>query len=57
MQTVARELNIEYYSMFNFLNVQYEKSNAQGLWADSLHLNDIGARFLMNQINSHFLEV
>ena len=57
MQTVARELNIEYYSMFNFLNVPYEKSNAQGLWADSLHLNDIGARFLMNQINSHFLEV
>ncbi|MDE1587413.1 GDSL-type esterase/lipase family protein [Klebsiella quasipneumoniae] len=57
MQSVARELNIEYYSMFNFLNVPYAKSNAQGLWADSLHLNDTGARFLMNQINSIFLEV
>ncbi|MDE1598595.1 SGNH/GDSL hydrolase family protein [Klebsiella quasipneumoniae] len=57
MQRVAQELGIEYFSMFDYLDVPYAKSNAQGLWADSLHLNDIGARFLMNQINSHFLEV
>ncbi|HBW4866590.1 TPA: hypothetical protein ME601_004178 [Klebsiella pneumoniae] len=57
MKAVAYALNVEFYSMYDFLNVPYAKSNAQGLWSDALHLNTNGARFLMNQINDHFMEI
>lgn len=57
MQEVATTLGVEFYSLFDFLNVPYAKSNAQGLWSDALHFNANGARFLMNQINEHFLEI
>lgn len=57
MQAVAATLGVDFYSMFDFLNVPYAKSNAQGLWNDALHLNANGARFLMNQINDHFMEI
>lgn len=56
MRDVALELKTEYYSMYDFLNASYAKSNAQGLWLNGLHLNSSGARYLLNQINKYFLE-
>ncbi|MEY7557822.1 SGNH/GDSL hydrolase family protein, partial [Klebsiella pneumoniae] len=56
MRDVAINKGVEFYSMYDFMNTSYAKSNAQGLWKDNLHLNNVGARFLLNQLNKYFLE-
>ncbi|HBQ4798613.1 TPA: hypothetical protein NRN36_005440, partial [Klebsiella pneumoniae] len=56
MRDVAINEGIEFYSMYDFMNTSYAKSNAQGLWKDNLHLSNVGARFLLNQLNKYFLE-
>ncbi|CAI2121063.1 Domain of uncharacterised function (DUF3448) [Serratia fonticola] len=56
MDDVAKSLKVEFYSMFDHMNTSWAKSNAQGMWVDSLHLSNGGARFLLNQLNSYFLE-
>nr|WP_269562970.1 GDSL-type esterase/lipase family protein [Klebsiella pneumoniae] len=56
MRDVAINEGVEFYSMYDFMNTSYAKSNAQGLWKDNLHLSNVGARFLLNQLNKYFLE-
>ncbi|SBG50141.1 flagellar biosynthesis%2C cell-distal portion of basal-body rod [Klebsiella pneumoniae] len=56
MRDVAINKGVEFYSMYDFMNTSYAKSNAQGLWKDNLHLSNVGARFLLNQLNKYFLE-
>ncbi|EPY7349655.1 GDSL-type esterase/lipase family protein [Klebsiella pneumoniae] len=56
MRDVAINEGVEFYSMYDFMNTSYTKSNAQGLWKDNLHLSNVGARFLLNQLNKYFLE-
>ncbi|HBQ3252249.1 MULTISPECIES: GDSL-type esterase/lipase family protein [Klebsiella] len=56
MRDVAINAGVEFYSMYDFMNTSYSKSNAQGLWKDNLHLSNVGARFLLNQLNKYFLE-
>lgn len=56
MRDVAVNAGVEFYSLYDFMNTAWTKSNAQGLWLNSLHLSNVGARFLLNQLNSHFLE-
>ncbi|MGK1636597.1 Uncharacterised protein [Klebsiella pneumoniae] len=56
MRDVAINAGVEFYSMYDFMNTSYAKSNAQGLWKDNLHLSNVGARFLLNQLNKYFLE-
>ncbi|MCQ8649247.1 SGNH/GDSL hydrolase family protein [Klebsiella pneumoniae] len=56
MRDVAVSAGVEFYSLYDFMNTAWTKSNAQGLWLNSLHLSNVGARFLLNQLNSHFLE-
>ncbi|HIH8965351.1 SGNH/GDSL hydrolase family protein [Serratia marcescens] len=57
MRSVASQLGVEFFSMYDFLNVGYSKSNAAGLWIDNLHLNSNGARYLFNQLNKKILGV
>ena len=38
------------------MDTSYAKSSAEGLWKDSLHLSDVGAVSLFNQLNHYFLE-
>ncbi|HFT3657329.1 TPA: GDSL-type esterase/lipase family protein [Klebsiella variicola] len=56
MRDVSINAGVEFYSMYDFMNTSYAKSNAQGLWKDNLHLSNVGARFLLNQLNKYFLE-
>ncbi|WP_193312494.1 SGNH/GDSL hydrolase family protein [Raoultella ornithinolytica] len=56
MRDVAVNAGVEFYSLYDFMNTAWTKSNAQGLWLNSLHLSNVGARFLLNQLNSHILE-
>ncbi len=56
MREVAINEGVEFYSMYDCMNTSYAKSNAQGLWKDNLHLSNVGARFLLNQLNKYFLE-
>nr|WP_162994869.1 GDSL-type esterase/lipase family protein [Klebsiella variicola] len=56
MRDVAINEGVEFYSMYDFMNTSYAKSNAQGLWKDNLHLSNVGARFILNQLNKYFLE-
>ncbi len=56
MRDVAINEGVEFYSMYDYMNTSYAKSNAQGLWKDNLHLSNVGARFLLNQLNKYFLE-
>ncbi|WP_425354637.1 SGNH/GDSL hydrolase family protein [Klebsiella pneumoniae] len=56
MRDVAINEGVEFYSMYDFMNTSYAKSNTQGLWKDNLHLSNVGARFLLNQLNKYFLE-
>lgn len=55
MREVANEQGVEFFSLYDVMDTTYSKSNAQGLWADNLHLNSTGARFLFNQLNTKFL--
>lgn len=55
IRSVASSLGVDFFSMYDFLNVSYSKSNGAGLWIDNLHLNSNGARYLFNQINKQFL--
>lgn len=55
MREVAISLNVEFYSLYDFMDTTYAKANAQGLWKDNLHLSNVGARFLLNQLNMRFL--
>lgn len=56
MRDVAITAGVEFYSLYDFMNTTYAKSNAEGMWLDNLHLSNAGGRFLLNQINAHFLE-
>ncbi|EPU3949901.1 SGNH/GDSL hydrolase family protein [Klebsiella michiganensis] len=56
MRDVAITAGVEFYSLYDFMNTTYAKSNAEGLWVDNLHLSNAGGQFLLNQINAHFLE-
>lgn len=57
VRTVASQLGVEFFSMYDFLNVSYSKSNAAGLWLDNLHLNKNGAMYLFNQLNKKIMGV
>lgn len=56
IRDVAKTAGVEFYSLYDFMNTTYAKSNAEGMWLDNLHLSNAGGRFLLNQINLHFLE-
>ncbi|MBZ7273042.1 SGNH/GDSL hydrolase family protein [Klebsiella grimontii] len=56
MRDVAITAGVEFYSLYDFMNTTYAKSNSEGMWLDNLHLSNAGGRFLLNQINAHFLE-
>ncbi|HDX8857022.1 TPA: hypothetical protein RQO47_001993 [Klebsiella michiganensis] len=56
IRDVAITAGVEFYSLYDFMNTTYAKSNTEGLWVDNLHLSNAGGRFLLNQLNSHFLE-
>ena len=56
MRDVAITAGVEFYSLYDFMNTTYAKSNTEGLWVDNLHLSNAGGRVLLNQLNSHFLE-
>ncbi len=56
MRDVSIDLGVEYYSMFDFMNTTFDNGNALGLWvADGLHLTNVGAQILSNEINKHFM--
>ena len=57
MRDVSASLGVEFYSMYDFMNTTWAKSNALGMWFDSLHLSSAGARFMFNDINKKFLGV
>ncbi|HCZ9102495.1 TPA: SGNH/GDSL hydrolase family protein, partial [Klebsiella michiganensis] len=54
IREVAIDNDVEFYSLYDFMNTTYAKSNAEGMWTDGLHLSNAGARFLLNQINKVF---
>ncbi|EIV3914268.1 SGNH/GDSL hydrolase family protein, partial [Klebsiella pneumoniae] len=54
MREVAVDNGVEFYSLYDFMNTTYAKSNAEGMWVDGLHLSNAGARFFLNQINHYF---
>ncbi|MDZ3788820.1 GDSL-type esterase/lipase family protein, partial [Klebsiella pneumoniae] len=54
MREVAVDNGVEFYSLYDFMNTTYAKSNAEGMWVDGLHLSKAGARFFLNQINHYF---
>ncbi|HDG5307284.1 TPA: hypothetical protein PCI38_000568 [Klebsiella pneumoniae] len=56
MRDVAKERGVEFFSLYDAMDTSYAKSSAQGLWKDSLHLSDVGAVSLFNQLNHYFLE-
>ncbi|EIV3916814.1 hypothetical protein L8I10_005365, partial [Klebsiella pneumoniae] len=54
MREVAVDNGVEFYSLYDFMNTTYAKSNSEGMWVDGLHLSNAGAHFLLNQINNYF---
>lgn len=57
MRDVSASLGVEFYSMYDFMNTSWAKSNSLGMWLDSLHLSSAGAKFMFNDINKNFLGV
>lgn len=56
MRDVAINAGVEFFSLYDFMSADYSKANSEGVWKDNLHLSNIGARSLLNNINKFFLE-
>ena len=56
MIDVAISEGIEYFSLYDYINTTWAKANAQGIWNDSLHMNSVGARILLNHLRQKYLE-
>lgn len=52
---VAKKHNAEWIDFRAFMPAEWVKSNSAGMYFDSLHLNDVGARYLANIACNKFL--